>query len=78
MAEDKVGVEGGVGWFLPLMAMLTMLVRPRHETQSDHLAPRPNLLRGKGGMKGGRQKGRSVQGVWCFIGEHRNFCLIAL
>ena len=28
-------------------------VRPRHETQSDHLAPTPNLLRGKG-------KGRSV------------------
>ena len=31
----------------------TDAVRPRHETQSDHLAPTPNLLRGKG-------KGRSV------------------
>ena len=25
----------------------TDAVRPRHETQSDHLAPQPNLLRGK-------------------------------
>ena len=55
MAADKVGVEWKSGMVQP---MPMDAVRPRHETQSDHLAPTPNLLRGKQGGKGGGQSVR--------------------
>ena len=36
----------------------TDAVRPRHETQSDHLAPPPNLLRGKDEREGEERGGQ--------------------